>query len=148
MADAFSKFKASVNRGITTISVKTSSSLEKSKIKTHVDTLENDIQHLMLEIGKTSYGKWKNNDPDCTVLEQLFKDVQQKEDEIEKLKEEMAAIDVRDSEILGVKEEPKQDFPAQEEQPQDGQKQVCPACGAVYDTHVNFCRKCGHKMDE
>lgn len=38
--DAFEKFKKSVNRGITTISIKTSSSLEKSKIKLHMDSLE------------------------------------------------------------------------------------------------------------
>ena len=56
--DAFEKFKSSVNRGITTISVKTSSTLEKTKIKTHIETLERDINKLFHNLGEAAYEKW------------------------------------------------------------------------------------------
>ena len=52
MADAFEKFKSSINRGITTISMKTASSLEKTKLKTHMDSLKNENQRLIVEIGE------------------------------------------------------------------------------------------------
>lgn len=51
MSDAFDKLRSSLNRGITTISVKTSSSLEKTKLKTHIESLTNDIQKLYSEAG-------------------------------------------------------------------------------------------------
>jgi hypothetical protein len=41
--DAFSKFGDSMSRAITKISVKTSSSLEKSKIKMHIESLTKDV---------------------------------------------------------------------------------------------------------
>ena len=37
--NTFSKLKSSLDRGITTISVKTSSSLEKAKVNTHIEFL-------------------------------------------------------------------------------------------------------------
>lgn len=138
MADAFDKLKSSLNRGITTISVKTSSSLEKSKLRTHIDSLKNDIQKLYYEIGETSYNKWLNADPDCTALELLFEQIQSKQKSIAELSEELNAIDVRDSQILGTKTEKPASAPAI----------TCPSCGAQYDVPVKFCRSCGFKMQE
>jgi rubrerythrin len=136
MADAFSKIKSSLNRGITTISVKTSSTLEKSKIRTQIETLNNEIQKLYTEIGKTSYAKWCQADPDCTVLEQLFNDIKAKEENIAALNQELVSIDERDNQTLGTKEEkPVAQF-------------TCPNCGAGYDSPVKFCRSCGTKMGE
>ena len=136
MADAFDKIKSSFNRGITTISVKTSSTLEKSKIRTHIDSLNSEIQKLYTEIGKTAYTKWCEADPDCAVLESLFAQVKEKEENIAQLNQELDAIDERDSQILGAKEE------------KPAAKIVCSNCGAGYDSPVKFCRSCGNKMGE
>ena len=58
MADVFQKLKTSVNRGITTISVKTSSTFEKSTINTHIDTLKNEIAKLNSKLGEDVYNAW------------------------------------------------------------------------------------------
>lgn len=137
MADAFEKFKSSINRGITTISMKTASSLEKTKLKTHIDSLKSENQRLIVEIGELAYKKWYNSDPDCTQLEQLFTKVKENQQAISELTTELAAIDERDSEVLGNKVEK----PA-------GPEIVCPNCGAGYDAPVKFCRSCGFKMPE
>ena len=137
MADAFEKFKSSINRGITTISMKTASSLEKTKLKTHMDSLKNENQRLIVEIGELAYKKWYNSDPDCTQLEQLFNKVKENQQTIADLTAQLSAIDDRDNEVLGNKVEK----PASPEI-------VCPNCGAGYETPVKFCRSCGFKMPE
>lgn len=137
MADAFEKFKSSINRGITTISMKTASSLEKTKLKTHIDSLKNENQRLIVEIGELAYKKWYNSDPDCVELEQLFTKVKENQQTIADLTAELSAIDERDNQVLGNKVE-KPTTP----------EIVCPNCSAAYDAPVKFCRACGFKMPE
>ncbi len=99
--DAFQKFKSSVNRGITTISVKTSSSLEKTKIKTHIDSINREIQKNFLYVGENAYNVWTNGSDDFSVLNEKFEEIKSKYKEIDELKEQLVYIDQRDSEILG-----------------------------------------------
>lgn len=100
MAGGFDKFVNSVNRGITTINVKTSSSLEKSKIKTHIDTLNADIAKLYSLTGEMMYYKWKNNRDDLSDVYEKFEVIRLKFEEIEKLNQEMVQIDEKSNGIL------------------------------------------------
>lgn len=133
-SDAFQKLKSTVNRGITTISVKTSSSLEKSKIKTHIESLQRDIEKEFLYVGESAYKTWTNNENDYSGLQVNFETIQKKYKEIEELYAELAAIDERDNQILGNSAE-------------ITAKCVCKNCGAQYENPVNFCRKCGTKIE-
>ena len=137
MADALDKLKSSWNRGIATISVKTASSLEKAKLKTHIESLKSDIQKLYFEAGEMSYNKWLNADPDCTNLERIFEDIKSKQKQITELSEELNSIDDRDSQILGT-----------EVEKTPTANVVCPNCGAGYENPVKFCRSCGFRMQE
>ena len=110
-ADAFEKLKSSFNRGITTISVKTSSSLEKSKIKTHIESLTRDIERDIQQIGETAYKIWSDEEKDFTVLNERCAAVKSKKDEIEKLTKELESIDERDNQILGTTERPEEAAP-------------------------------------
>ncbi len=138
--DAFQKLKSTVNRGITTISVKTSSSLEKSKIKTHIESLGKEIESRLLNVGTSAYKLWEKDTKDYSSLNNQFVFIKQKYDEIEALKCELAAIDERDNQILGNNID---------EIPTDGTQQIiCTQCGTQYETAVKFCRKCGNKMTD
>ena len=131
--EAIQKIKSTVNRGITTISVKTASSLEKSKIRTHIETLENEVRSMIINIGECTFEIWQS-DADYEQISELCKTVAQKKSEIESLYQELSNIDSRDSKILGN---------------QEGDKSlwtVCPQCGEQYFNHVNFCRKCGTRL--
>ena len=139
--DAFQKFKSSVNRGITTISVKTSSSLEKSKIKTHIESLEKDVQKLLFSIGECTYDVWKSSDTDYQKITDKLTAVKQKKDEIERLTAELGSIDDRDNQILGKNQEPS---PEESEPKKKGI--FCPTCGEWYEAPVKFCRKCGQSL--
>ena len=142
--DTFQKFKSSLNRSVTTISVKASSSLEKTKIKTHIESIQGEIQRLTVSIGEGVYAKWSAGESDYTsVLEQL-ESVKQKNEEIRQLTEELSSIDDRDSQILGSMKAQESAAP----QPEDETAIFCPSCGARYDSPVRFCRKCGCKIGD
>ncbi len=136
--DAFGKLKDSVNRGIATISVKTSSSLEKSKIKMQIDNLEGNIKRDLSSLGETVFAMWRDHGDNNETVEKLCASIQGKRDEIAKLNEELAGIDERDSKILGT----------QKSAPTAPQPLVCPNCGAEYEVPVRFCRKCGTKISD
>lgn len=140
--DAFEKFKSSVNRGITTISVKTSSTLEKTKIKTHIESLEKEIEKLYRNIGEAMYVKWAQGELDCELFNAQFEILKQKKQEIEDLTAELSAVDERNNQILGNVDD------AQTEMIKPETKFVCSQCGAQYEVATNFCRKCGNKMAE
>ena len=131
--DAFEKLKSSVNRGITTISVKTSSTLEKSKIRTHIDSLQKDIERIYTSLGESLYMEWLQEEINHAVFTERLEAVKAKKAEIEELNVQLASIDARDSQILGNAEEKN--------------NLVCPKCGTKYDGPVKFCGKCGNKMD-
>lgn len=143
--DTFQKFKSSLNRGVTAISVKTSSSLEKAKIKTHIDSLEAEIQRLMTGIGEMAYTKWESKDADFSVLEESFMAIQQKKAEIQSLNEELVQIDERDKQILG---NAAAEAAGSVTDVQSESGIVCPGCGTLYETATKFCRKCGYKLQE
>lgn len=141
MADAFQKFKSSVNRGIATISVKSSSALEKSKIKTHIESLNRDLEKELMLIGDVAYKLWSDGNSDFSSLNTRFETVKGKLAEIESLKAELESIDERDNQILGNNN-------TQPEVLNEAAKYFCTQCGAQYETLPKFCRKCGNKMSD
>lgn len=142
--DAFQKFKSTFNRGVTTISVKTSSSLEKAKIKTHIESIEKEMEHLMLEIGKKAYEIWEEDQGDFSLLEEQCLIVKQKKEEIIHLKEEFNFIDERDGQIFGTSttEDIKEIIPEADD------TIICPNCGLKYIQSVRFCKKCGQRLKD
>ena len=135
-ADAFSKI-------ITTISVKTSSSLEKNKIKLHIENLEKEIEQLIRAAGEEGYNMWAEGSSSAQSLEEKFKAIQEKKEQILQLNAKMTEIDELDSQILGAKKAEEPAAPAAA--PQAGNK-FCPSCGTAYTPPAKFCRKCGNPL--
>ena len=140
-SDAFQKFGDSMSRAITKISVKTSSSLEKSKIKMHIESLTKDVQKMLTDVGEEVYALWLSGESSNQSLAEKLEAVKQKKKEIEQLSIELASIDDRDNEILGTKAEAEQT--AETVAPQ---KPCCPNCGSECEPTAKFCRKCGNKL--
>lgn len=143
--NTFQKFKSSLNRGVTAISLKTSSSLEKAKIKTHIESIKSEIDRLIVSSGEAAYTIWESGETDFSALNEAFEAIKQKKEEITQLEKEYDSIDERDSQILGV-------TPAEEAPPAPAAPQVegivCSNCGASYTAAVKFCRKCGNKLQD
>ena len=73
--DAFRKFKDSTSRAITKISVRTSSSIEKSKIRMHVEALDEDLQRMLMGIGEETYILWTQGETSNMLLTEKFEAV-------------------------------------------------------------------------
>lgn len=137
--DTFQKFRDSTSRAITKISVRTSSSLEKSKIKMHIDSLSKDVQKMMMDLGEEVYSLWKRGIDSTQTLTEKMQEIQQKELQIEQLAMQLDSIDERDSEILGENKESSVKEVVQA-------RPVCPNCGYESEAAAKFCRKCGYKL--
>ena len=138
--DALSKIKTSVNRGIATVSIKTSSSMEKATIKTHIDSISGDISELTLSVGESCYKLWLEGSSDFTLLNEQLTTIKGKYLEIEQLKSDLITIDERGKQILGSNDKIMKN--------QDEKlKYVCTKCNAAYDVPVNFCRICGQRIE-
>ena len=145
--DAFEKIKMSVNRSITTIGVKTSATLEKSKILTHIDSLEKDNEKTYTAIGQEAYEIWASGSNDFSGLNEKFELIKKRKSDIEELTEQFNSIEDKNNEILGKSDNKQQEnvvVPA--ENPAMADRIFCSQCGEVYDRTVKFCRKCGNKL--
>lgn len=140
--DAFGKVKSSLNRAVTSISVKTSSSLEKGKLNTYIDSLETEIKKLKFELGEEIFRAFIEEDSNKEKSSKLCRKIKEDYDNIYEAKKEIEAIDERDRKIFG-DENKEQD---NEEKGENSSVIFCDKCGARYHEKVNFCRKCGNKL--
>ncbi len=131
--EALDKLKASLNRGVAAVSIKTASTLEKAKLRTHIDSVKGEADRLLAAAGEQGYRPWADGQA-LTPLEETFAAVAEKRTEIARLEAEYADIDRRDSEILGAHPPEK--------------TAVCPACGAESPAGARFCSRCGGKLAE
>ena len=147
--DTFEKLKMSVNRGITTISVKTSASMERSRVLTNIDTLEKENKKDYAVIGEEAYALWESGIEDFSKLYEKFEVIKKRKADIEGLNEQLVLIEEKNKEILGrMDETPAETAPEVTEQqpPVNTEKFFCSNCGEAYEMQVKFCRKCGNKM--
>ena len=138
--DTLGKIKDSVNRGIATINVAASSTMEKARLKTHVDTLQHEVDRLYKECGRKVYENRMADNTDFSEVDKLCKDIKAKIDEIKQLQGEIEQIPERDNRIFGRESTPR------EEKNKEPEVIFCPKCGAKYKAKINFCTKCGEKL--
>lgn len=135
----FKKVLDTTNTTITKIGVKTSSSIEKSKIKMHIDVLNNQTEDLLKQIGENVYALWIGEADISQVDKVKLEEVRCKKSEIEQLAMQLEQISERDDEILGKKSEYDiRDF--------SDDKMICPNCKLEYDKTAKFCGKCGYEL--
>ena len=62
--------KEMLSKGVTSVNVKTSNFMEINKIKTYINTLNDEILDLQKIIGRKTYEAWKNESFDVSMIEQ------------------------------------------------------------------------------
>lgn len=125
------------------------------KIKTHIESINAEIERLIYSAGEAAYGVWIQENRDFSALDGILGSIKQKRDEIARLESEYAAIDERDNQILGTSEAAAT-HPANAQAPAQTAVNApatatdsgvtCPNCGAHYTTPARFCRKCGTQL--
>jgi len=129
-------FQNSISKGLTALNMKTSNFLEETKIKTHITTLEEEIEQLKKVIGEKVYQNWDKNDNILEIISEEVSCVKEKYAMIEQLKKEIEELSKKEKEVLG------NGFAAREE----NSTVFCTQCGAECSKEAHFCVKCGNKL--
>lgn len=137
--ESLQKLKSSLNRGVATISLKTSSTLEKAKLQTHMESIDTEVQQMISTAGEMAYGMWQHGNTEYTEIVTLFLAIQEKRHEIELLQAQIQSLHDREKQILGA-------AAMERIVPVGESEQICPNCGAHYLNVVKFCRNCGQKL--
>jgi len=127
-------FMDSLNKGLTTLNVKTSNLMETSKLKTAISTKESEISSLKILIGETVYLNRSTFNMDM-VADQIT-EIENKYKEISDLKAQITQLEENERAILGSKD-------AGDNTP----KIFCTKCGEPNDAENKFCEKCGNPLE-
>ena len=104
MADTFDRLKSKFNKGVVTVSSKTTSTIEKTKIKTRISTVQNDIELIYGSLGEMVYKMWLNNDHNFNYFDEKCNMIKAKQDEIEKLNEEIRVVEEKEKQAIDAAE--------------------------------------------
>lgn len=130
--------KSTISKGITTVTVKTSSSVEKAKLNTQISSVSKDMERLKQEVGNKLYVLWETDSFDISKVEEELNSIKEKKEKIHKLQDQLEELDAQANSILGTNgEKTSQGLVAC----------VCSNCGNQYEQRINFCVKCGTKMN-
>ena len=132
-------FKRTLEKGITTLNVKTNNFMEESKCKTYIATLEKEITNLKLSIGNTVYQNWNNNEDAMDGVEGLLQKIREKEQEIIAQEERIKQLSEEEKQIFGI---PGGQAAASED------TVYCSQCGAQNASNFKFCVKCGTPLKD
>lgn len=135
----FKKVLDTTNTTITKIGVKTSSSIEKSKLKMHIDALNKQVDDLLKQIGEDVFSLWVDEADISRVDKVKFEEIRCKKAEIEQMSIQLEQISKRDDEILGKKSE-------NDISDASNEKVICPNCNIEYGKTARFCGKCGFEL--
>lgn len=126
MADFFSRVKKNINKGISTVSEKSSLMLEQAKIKGQIAKLEEQRNELLTELGSNVYATYGNEALDEQFIADKCAEVKALEDAIIEKAEELRVLTEGDK----VAPAPEADVLKCE-------------CGAELQPGAKFCLNCG-----
>ena len=126
MTELFNKVKQEIGKGISAVGIKSKEVLESLKIKKQIETLQEQVQGAINELGHMVYPMiiQKNLDPvkieeQCEAITALYKQIEEKEEELNQLYLETG-------EALG--------------------KTYCGNCKSEMFQSSIFCHRCGAKV--
>lgn len=131
MADFFERIKQSIEKGITFASVKSKELLEATKLKTHIQTLQEQKRITLEELGNIVYIMFIKEVSDENRIRKKCEAIRELDSQIKENEEELRQVHLKAQEALG---KPKTIA-------------VCD-CGAEIYKGAKFCRKCGKKIEE
>lgn len=131
--------KDMLSKGVTSVNVKTSNFMEINKIKTYINTLNDEIAVLENSIGKKIFNMWKNGNVDISMIQGELDKMQADYNEIDNQEMKIKEIESEASKILGDASTASEDMTG---------KTVCPKCGRVNSDNSRFCVGCGNQLKD
>ena len=156
------KIKKSIDRGIVSAGVQSSTYLETGKLRSKIDHLENAISQIKVELGQTVYANWKNGADNTAYIEDVGNRIRGLEQEIEDYQTKILELQAEKDRIIsggtvevqgtlicscGQRNSADAKFctgcgkPVEQTAEQTGN--FCANCGAVVSVDAKFCTNCG-----
>lgn len=130
MSDFFNNFKKNLDKGMATVSVKSTTALEVNKLKQHLRTLTTTMEHRKVELGTIVYNMYLNNKFDESKYGEICEEIKLLEEQCKEKEAEIEGIKKESEEILGKNLGP-----------------VRCECGASIEPGMVFCVECGKKVN-
>ncbi len=168
------KLKDKLDRGIATVSVKSESMVETSRIKSQIQNYQRQQTALITQLGNEMYAMWKAGEMNRERFEQDRKEIYGSEQAIAEQNRRIEQIRVEEQQLLGTQPMPippqtPQQMPMQQQmmqqpipqqmsaqqapgapvsmQAQPASARLCPACGKPVPADALFCVECGVKLE-
>lgn len=126
------RIKDSIDKGIVSVSVKSSTYLETEKLKTKVENITGKIKAASTEMGAAVYEQWKAGAVKMDYIETMCGHMKEMENEIAGYQTQIDKLEQEKAKILG------------EEHSKAG---GCPCtCGYVNEPGAKFCVHCGNPL--
>lgn len=128
--------KDMLSKGVTSVNVKTSNFMEINKIKTYINTLQDEINSLEKTIGNKTYQMWSIGAFDIGTIEPELTKIKANFEEINNQEIKIKEIEAEADRILG----------NMDSAPDLSDKIVCPSCGRANGLDSKFCVGCGTQL--
>lgn len=129
MTDFMDKVMQGINKGVTTVGVKSKEVIETSKLKGQISIFERNKKDALEELGNIVYVMFQKNDFDTERIKSKCEYITRFDSQIKDTLEEIKKIQIKSQEALGKPRVIK----------------ICD-CGAEIHEGVRFCTKCGKKV--
>lgn len=130
MADFFDKVKQGINRGVTTVSVKSREVLDTTMLKSQIDTLNKQKKEALEALGNVVYTLFVQKVADENRVRAGCEAVAKIDNKIRESEEELRQTRIRSDKILG----------------RPTPVAVCRCGNDIYEG-TKFCSKCGQKVE-
>ena len=129
------KLKKSIDRGIVSAGVQSTTFLETGKLRSKIDNLETAINQIKLELGQTVYANWKIGADNTTYIEEVGKRIRALELEIEGHQAKILELQAEKDRIIsgGVA---------------TSVGEIVCSCGQHNSTGAKFCVGCGKSVEQ
>lgn len=131
----FEKIKKTIDRGVVTAGVQSTTYLESSKLRSMIDRVQESIQQAKIEMGNVVYTNWKSGAENAAYIEGVCANIR-------KMEEEIAGYEAQIAELQAEKERLLNGTAAAV--PTNGI--VC-SCGQVNSPDSKFCSGCGKPVE-
>ena len=134
------RLKKNIDKGIVSVSVKSSTYLEGEKLKAKISNSREEIEGDLKRMGKQVYQTWKEKGiVDEAYVAEVCRCMLEKENEAESYEDQRQQLEAEKEKILKKAGKP------EEIHSEEG---ILCTCGSSNEVGAKFCRTCGRKLEQ
>lgn len=138
----FDSLKDTLNKGVATVSVKSETLVESTRIKSAVSSAQKRMSGAVSELGAKFYSSWKAGEASVEAFEEELAGIRAIEKEIEELNARLEQLKVEEEEKL--QEAVQKPAPVPHTPPAAPAGSLfCTSCGKALPADSRFCDSCG-----